>query len=742
MKEKFDITGMGCAACSARIEKGVSKMPGMTKCQVNLLTNSMEVEYDSAQLTSEQIVAEVDNLGYGAKSTAGAADGGEGSEDDEDSHPSGSGFKEISIGREADQLKRRFGISLIFMVPLFYISMGHMFGWPLPFTVTGHTDPLFVILCGILALPIIIVNYKYYTTGFGMLFRGSPNMDTLIAVGSAAAVVLLYFESAAMILTLVTLGKYLQARAERKTGEAINKLIALAPSTLHVIRDGDELEVPIEAVRKGETVIARPGETIGVDGIILTGSTAVDQSAITGESIPVDKMVGDEIIAGTINERGYITYEAVKVGSDTTISKIVSLVEEAASSKAPISRLADKVSGIFVPTVIAIAIVAAVIWTIFGPSITFAVTIGISVLVISCPCALGLATPVAIMVATGKGASMGVLVKSAEALETLHKVDAIVFDKTGTLTQGKPAVTDLVTLNSASKEELLQITASLENLSEHPLGRAVCKRAADEGMTLSSAEDFDYVFGRGIKGTIDGTTYYAGNIKFIAENCNSTDKNDVLDRYIEQLQGQGKTLIILASSKEVMGIVAMADRLNITAREALEAIRGFGIEEVLLTGDNQRTGEAIARQLGIDKVYAEVLPDGKEAVIRGLQEEGKIVAMVGDGVNDAPAIMRADVGLAVGAGTDIAIEAADMVIMRNDLNDVFKAIKLSKATLANIKMSLFWAFFYNVLGIPVAAGVLYPLLELTLNPMIAAAAMSLSSVCVVTNALLLKRKNI
>lgn len=741
MKEKFDITGMGCAACSARIEKGVSKMPGMTKCQVNLLTNSMEVEYDGAQLTSEQIVAEVDNLGYGAKSTSGDGSASDGEEED-DSHPGGGGFKEISIGREADQLKRRFFISLVFMVPLFYVSMGHMLGLPLPFTVTGHTDPLFVILCGILALPIIVINYKYYTVGFGMLFRGSPNMDTLIAVGSAAAVVLLYFESAAMILTLVTLGKYLQARAERKTGEAINKLIALAPPTLHVIRDGEELEVPIEAVRKGETVIARPGETIGVDGIILTGSTAVDQSAITGESIPVDKTVGDEVIAGTVNERGHITYEAVKVGSDTTISKIVTLVEEAASSKAPISRLADKVSGIFVPTVIGIAIVSAIIWSIFGPSLTFAVTIGISVLVISCPCALGLATPVAIMVATGKGASMGILVKSAEALETLHKVDTIVFDKTGTLTQGKPTVTDLVTLNDSSKEELLQITASLENLSEHPLGRAVCKRATEKGMTFSAVEDFDYVFGRGIKGTIDETIYFAGNIKFIAENCNSTDKNDVLDRYIEQLQGQGKTLIILASSKEVMGIVAMADRLNITAREALEAIRGFGIEEVLLTGDNQRTGEAIARQLGIDKVYAEVLPDGKEAVIRGLQEEGKVVAMVGDGINDAPAIMRADVGLAVGTGTDIAIEAADMVIMRNDLNDVFKAVKLSKATLSNIKMSLFWAFFYNVLGIPIAAGVLYPLLQLTLNPMIAAAAMSLSSVCVVSNALLLKRKNI
>ncbi|MEG1469296.1 MAG: heavy metal translocating P-type ATPase [Anaerovoracaceae bacterium] len=733
MKEKFNITGMGCAACSARIEKGINKMTGVTKAQVNLLTNTMEVEYDGGQITSQEIINEVDELGYGATS---------GESDEDEDHPSNKIGQEVTIGSEADGLKKRFLISLVFMLPLFYLSMGHMMNWPMPMEVTGHMDPWFLLVQGILALPIVIVNYKYYTVGLFMLAKKSPNMDSLIAIGSLASLVLFYFESAAMILTLVTLGKYLEARAKKKTGEAINKLIELTPDTIHVLRDGEELEIPIESVRIGETVVIRPGETIGVDGIILTGETSVDQSAITGESMPVDKSQGEEIIAGTVNQKGYITYEATKVGKDTTLAKIIELVEEAASSKAPISQLADKVSSIFVPVVICIAVVAAVIWSIIESDINFAINIGISVLVISCPCALGLATPVAIMVATGKGAGEGILIKSAEALETLHNIDAIVFDKTGTITQGKPSVTDIVTFNQADKGDLLKICASLENQSEHPLGKAVCKNAEEKGISMVEVTNFQYTFGKGIYGEILGKGYFAGNLPYIEGTIQNISNLDSLKEYVNTLQNQGKTLIIVSDDTIVLGIIALADKIKVTAKDALESIRKMGIKEVLLTGDNKNTGQAIGKQVGIEEIVAEVLPDEKEKVIRDLQENGYKVAMVGDGINDAPAIMRADVGMAIGAGTDIAIEAADIVLMGDDLADVGKAIKLSRATITNIKRSLFWAFFYNILGIPVAAGVLYPAFAITLNPMIAAAAMSLSSVCVVTNALLLKRKNL
>ena len=733
MKEKFNISGMGCAACSARIEKGISKMNGVSSASVNLLTNSMEVNFDQGKLTSEQIIGQVTELGYGATTSSDIED------DDGETHPTNKIGQEITIGKEEGEMKKRFFISLVFMVPLFYLSMGYTMGWPMPFQINGRMDILFVIVQIILTLPIVIVNYKYYKVGFFMLAKKSPNMDSLIAIGSVAALILFYFDSAAMILTLVTLGKYLEARAKKKTGEAINALLALAPETISVIRDGEEFVVPLGSVRVDEIVIARPGETIGVDGIIVSGETTVNQAAITGESMPVDKIIGDEIVAGTVNQNGYVTYKAVKVGKDTTLSKIINLVEEAASSKAPISKLADKVSSIFVPVVILIAIAAAVIWAIAGKDFTFVANIGISVLVISCPCALGLATPVAIMVATGKGASEGILIKSAETLETLHNIDTMVFDKTGTVTEGNPEVIDMIVFEGNEKSELLKIAGSLELQSEHPIGKAVYKKSLEEKIVLKDVKNFKYVFGKGISGELDDQKYFAGNPEYIRETIPLSSE---IEKSINQLQSEGKTLIVVASDKQIVGVISLADKVKNSAKEALENIGKFKIDVILLTGDNKLAAESIGRQLGIKNVIAEVLPDKKEAIIRELQNQGKKVAMVGDGINDAPAIMRADVGIAIGAGTDIAIETADMVLMRDELLDVEKAIKLSKATIINIKRSLFWAFFYNVLGIPIAAGILYPFIGLTLNPMIAAAAMSLSSVSVVTNALLLKKKKI
>ena len=730
MKQKYDVTGMGCAACSARIEKGISKMEGVESINVNLLTNSMEVVFDEGVLSSKDIMDEVAALGYGATE--------EGTKTQVDETDPTQERRNV-IDQEEAKLRKRFLTSIIFAVPLFVISMfmGVQELFPSQEAVT--------ITCAALTIPIIVVNFKFYKVGIPMLLKGAPNMDSLIAVGTIASILLLYFDSVGMILTLVTLGKWMEARAKKKTTDALEGLMSLTPATVSVIRDGEELVVPTSAVRTGETVIARPGETIAVDGIVVSGETSVNQAAITGESIPVEITIGDKVVGGTLNIDGYITYEATEVGSDTVLSKIIGLVEEASSSKAPISRLADKVSGIFVPVVIGIAVLTIGIWAaVTGLSgeidWTHAFVCGISVLVISCPCALGLATPVAIMVGTGRGAREGIIIKSAEALENLGKIDTIVFDKTGTITEGKPAVTDVVALDNMTEMQILSMAASLEAPSEHPLGKAICKHAEELGVDVEAVEDFKYTFGKGIEAKIKGIRYFAGNKRYIEELVGEIPV--AIDASLSQLQKSGKTTILVADEQKLIGLIALADELKNTSVEAITMIGRLGIEQVMLTGDNQVTADTISRQVGITKVYANVLPADKEAVIRELQNEGKLVAMVGDGVNDAPAITRADVGIAIGAGTDIAIDAADLVVMGSDLLEVEKAIKLSNATVKNIKLSLFWAFFYNIICIPLAAGALYPAFGILLNPMIAAGAMSLSSVCVVTNSLRLRKKKI
>ncbi len=730
MKKKYDVTGMGCAACSARIEKGISKMEGVESINVNLLTNSMEVIFDEETVTSQAIMNEVAALGYGATEEGTKVQTEEVNSSEE---------RRSVIDQEEAKLRKRFIISVIFAVPLFVISMfmGVHALFPSEAAVT--------LTCAVLTIPIIIVNFKFYKIGIPMLFRGAPNMDSLIAVGTIASLMLLYFDSVGMILTLVTLGKWMEARAKKKTTDALEGLMSLTPETVSVIRDGEELIVPTAAVRTGETVIARPGETIAVDGIVLSGETSVNQAAITGESIPVDIAEGDKVVGGTLNIDGYITYQATEVGGDTVLSQIIGLVEEASSSKAPISRLADKVSGVFVPVVIGIALVTVAVWAIvtgLSGQIDWnhALTCGISVLVISCPCALGLATPVAIMVGTGRGAREGIIIKSAEALENLGKIDTVVFDKTGTVTEGKPAVTDIITFGEQSEAEIVKIAAGLEAQSEHPLGKAICLYAEEQNIKPADTEDFKYVFGKGIEGKIDGKRHFAGNKKHIEGTIGQIQS--AIDKELSALQKMGKTTILIADEENLLGIIALADEIKKTSVEAITMIGSLGIEQVMLTGDNQVTADTISRQVGITKIYANVLPADKEAVIRELQEEGKLVAMVGDGVNDAPAITRADVGIAIGAGTDIAIDAADLVLMGSDLLEVEKAIKLSRATVSNIKLSLFWAFFYNIICIPVAAGLLYPAFGILLNPMIAAGAMSLSSVCVVTNSLRLRKKKI
>ena len=757
MKKKYNITGMGCAACSARIEKNVGKLPGVESVAVNLLANNMVVTFDESQLSGERIIREVEDSGYGAEDA-----------DTEDSHSQEAGGSDQAGGRqtenhsardrarelrqlEAASMKRRFVVSLIFLIPLFYISMGHMMGMPLPsFLHEAHNPAAFYGVQFLLTVPIIIVNRKYYTVGFPMLIKGSPNMDSLIAIGSGAAVVLMYYESAGMILTLVTLGKYLETRSKGKTGDAIERLMDLAPKKATVIRDGEEFLIPVESIRVGEVVAVRPGESVAVDGIILTGETSLDQSALTGESVPVDKAAGDAVIAASINKSGYFTFEATKVGNDTTLAQIIALVEEAGSSKAPISKLADKVAGIFVPVVILIAAAAAVIWLLLGMSIDFALSIAIAVLVISCPCALGLATPVAIMVGTGRGAEKGILIKSAEVLETAGKVKAVVLDKTGTITEGKPEVTDFVLVRrgtdaeadeTALIEEFLALAASLEKPSEHPLGQAIVREAQARGVEMREAEAFSAVSGRGVEARLDGRLYYAGNAAFMKEKGVALEgglAGRSAQEALSALAEQGKTPLCFAEGQRLIGIIAVADRPKETSREAIRQLEEMGLEVIMLTGDNARTAESIRRELGITAAVAEVMPQDKEREIRRLQENGKKTAMVGDGINDAPAITRADVGIAIGAATDVAIESADVVLMKSDLLDVVKTVKLSRKTIRNIKQNLFWAFFYNVLGIPVAAGVLYPVFGFTLNPMLAAAAMSLSSVCVVTNALRLR----
>ncbi len=749
MKQKFDVTGMTCSACSAHVEKAVSKVEGVRAVTVNLLSNNMAVEYDEAAVDAPQIIHAVEDAGYGASVHS--------------AQPARQAQKPVDhVQEEISNMKFRLVVSFLFMIPLMYVSMGHMAGLPLPRWLHGNANAVsFAFTQFLLTLPILYVNRKYYKVGFKTLFKGSPNMDSLIAIGSTAAMVYgiiaiymigyglghgdsemvsrysmdLYFESAAMILALITLGKYLETRSKGKTSEAITKLMDLAPKTALVERGGTEIEIPVEEVAVGDMVIVKPGQSIPVDGEIAEGSSAVDESALTGESIPVEKHPGDRVIAATINKSGWFKFRATKVGGDTTLAQIIALVEDAANSKAPIAKLADKVSGIFVPVVIGIAVLAAAAWLVAGYSVEFALSTGIAVLVISCPCALGLATPVAIMVGTGKGAENGILIKSAEALETAHTINTVVLDKTGTITEGKPRVTDLVTAPGVEEDLLLSAAASIEKPSEHPLAEAIVEEASARGILLRGVTGFSAVAGQGIEARIDGKRFLAGNLKMMRENGVPTDG---FEQKGETLSEQGKTPLYFAAEGRMLGLVAVADTVKPTSRAAIDAFKSMGIDVVMLTGDNRRTAEAIRRQLGIDRVVAEVLPQDKEREVSAIQQTGKKVAMVGDGINDAPALTRADVGIAIGAGTDVAIESADVVLMKSDLLDAVTAIELSRAVIRNIKQNLFWAFFYNTIGIPLAAGIFFPLFGLRLNPMFGAAAMSLSSVCVVSNALRLK----
>ena len=756
MKQKFTVTGMSCAACSAHVDKAVRKLEGVSEVNVNLLGGSMTVEYDPAAESPEAIIAAVDAAGYGCALPQAAAAKG-------DARVDARAEAAKQMEEELGGMKRRFLVSLCFLVPLFYIAMGHMMGWPLPAFFHDSRNALaFAFLQFLLVLPIMYINDKYYRVGFKTLFHGAPNMDSLIAVGSAAAVIYgiaaifqigyglghgdmervehwamdLYFESAGMILTLITLGKFLETRSKGKTSQAISRLMDLAPKTATVLRDGVETEVPVEEVAVGDLILVRPGASIPVDGVVTEGSSSVDESALTGESIPVEKGPGDKVVSAAINKSGSFTFRATRVGDDTTLAQMIALVDEAASSKAPIAKLADKVAGVFVPVVMTIAAVTAIVWLIAtGGDITRALTAGVAVLVISCPCALGLATPVAIMVGTGKGAENGILIKSAQALETLHSIQTIVLDKTGTVTQGKPKVTDIQPAEGVTAEELLCVAASLEKPSEHPLAEAIVAEAEERNIPLAPAEGFQALHGRGVQADLQGSAFLAGNRAMMEEN--GVDLGTHLAA-ADALAENGRTPLYFAQDGKLLGVIAVADTVKPTSAAAISAFRHLGIDVVLLTGDNKRTADAIGRELGVSTVIAEVLPQDKERVIADLQAQGKKVAMVGDGINDAPALARADVGLAIGAGTDVAIESADIVLMKSDLMDAVTAVELSKATIRNVKENLFWAFCYNSIGIPLAAGVFFPILGWQLSPMFGAAAMSLSSVSVVSNALRLK----
>lgn len=747
MKQKFDVTGMTCSACSAHVEKSVSKLEGVQCVNVNLLQNSMVVEYDDNALGTTDIIHAVESGGYGA-SVQGETKTQE--------------TPKNVAAEEMHHMKRRLIASFCFLIPLFYISMGHMMGAPLPAILLGDENVMIFALTQLfLTIPVLIINKKYFVVGFKALWNKAPNMDSLIALGSAASVIYsvfaiysmayamghgdlmtahhygmeLYFESAAMILTLITVGKYMEIRSKGKTSEAISKLMDLAPKTATVLRGGVEQEIPVEEVVTGDTIIVKPGQRIPVDGKIIEGFSAVDESAITGESIPVEKQVDDTVIGATVNKSGYFRMTATRVGKDTTLSQIIALVEEAGASKAPIAKLADKVSGVFVPVVITIAVLAAVIWFVAGNQpFSFALSIGIAVLVISCPCALGLATPTAIMVGTGKGAEYGILVKSAESLEIAHQVQTVVLDKTGTLTEGKPVVTDVVLAKGILRNRLLKQAAAVEALSEHPLAEAIVAYAKEKEVAFEKAENLTATAGQGVEADVAGKHILAGNLKMMQERGIQLGE---WEAKAVELAEAGKTPLFFAENETFLGIVALADTLKPTSKAAVDAFHQMGIEVVMLTGDNKRTAEAIARELDI-QVIAEVLPQDKEREVRRLQEQGKKVAMIGDGINDAPALMRADVGVAIGAGTDVAMESADIILMKSDLMDAVTAIELSHATIRNIKENLFWAFFYNACGIPLAAGVFYPFLEWKLNPMFAAAAMSFSSAFVVGNALRLR----
>ena len=737
MTEQFAVTGMTCAACSAHVEKAVSRLSGVQSAPVNLMLGSMTVTYDEKAVTESDIIAAVKAAGYGA-SPASQTDQGQLRRD-----------QDAALRRR----KKHLIWSVVFLVPLFYLSMGHMMGLPLPQVL--HMHPL-LLACLQLALviPILILNRNYFTVGFSRLVKLSPNMDSLVAVGAAAGLVYsliemgllaagqvsgmpdLYFESAGMILTLVTVGKYLEERSRGKTTGAISALLALAPESAVVRRQGQELTIPTEEIVAGDTVIVRQGGRIPVDGVITDGHAAVDESAITGESLPVEKVPGDAVTSATVTSSGYLELRATRVGGDTTLSQIIRLMEEAASSKAPISRLADRISGIFVPAVMAISLTAALLWAfVGGMDVHFCLSIAIAVLVISCPCALGLATPVAIMVGTGQAAQQGILIKSAESLELLHKVQTVVLDKTGTVTMGQPRVTDILCASGVTEEELLCVAASAEKPSEHPLAHAIVEESQARHIPLCPVSGFRSVPGGGIQATLSGEAVLAGNAGYLAQNGVSLA---AMEADAHRLAEDGKTPLFFAESGHLLGCIAVADVVKPDSAKAIAALRRMGRRVVLLTGDNQRTANAIARQIGVDQVIAQVLPQDKAKCVAQLQQQGQRVAMVGDGVNDAPALAQADVGLAIGAGTDIAIESADVVLMKSSLLDIPAAMDLSRAVLRNIKQNLFWAFFYNSIGIPVAAGVLYPALHLTLNPMLAAAAMSLSSVCVVSNALRLR----
>ena len=753
MKEKFDVTGMTCSACSSRVEKCVSKLEGVNEVSVNLLTNSMQVEFNDAVIQEQGIIDAVVHAGYGASV--------QGKKKASDTRESLKENKKNPVQEHMEYMKKRTIWSFIFLIPLMYVSMGHMIGLPLPGFLHGTLNAVgFAMTQFLLCIPVIYINRAYYTKGFSTLLHGAPNMDTLIAVGSAASLVYgvfaiyrmgyglgvqdmdlvnrylhdLYFESAVMILALINIGKYLEARSKGKTSEAINKLMDMAPKTAFAERNGTVVEIPAEEIQIGDILQVKPGSSVPADGVVLEGVTSIDEAAITGESIPVQKVPGDSVIAATMNKAGFFRMKASKVGDDTTFSQIIRLVEDASASKAPIAKIADKIAGVFVPIVMTIALITAAVWLLAGAEFEFALSCAISVLVISCPCALGLATPVAIMVGTGKGAENGILIKSGEALEVTHNIQSVVLDKTGTITQGKPAVTDIHGVKTDSKE-LLKIAAAMEKKSEHPLAEAVLAKAEEEKISLPEALEFSAVAGMGIEAVIEGKKYYAGNLRLMKEK--GIDCTGIKD-YLETLTGEGKTPLLFADEKELLGVVGAADIVKPTSAQAIRELKKMGIQVIMLTGDNERTAKAIQRQLDIDTVIAEVLPQDKEREVAKLQENGQKVAMVGDGINDAPALARADVGIAIGAGTDVAIESADIVLMKNDLLDVVTAISLSKAVIRNIKENLFWAFFYNVCGIPLAAGVFYTALGLKLSPMFGAAAMSLSSLFVVSNALRLR----
>lgn len=746
-KQLLDITGMSCSACSSRIEKVVNKMQGVEQMNVNLLKNNAHVTFDESVVDEKAIIARIEKLGFGARVHA--------------ANVAAPVPQQDTAAQEMEEMRQRLIGSLLFAGLVFYQHMGRMWGWPLPSFILGQENELINALLQMLwCIPVLFIDRKYFIHGVRNLLSGAPNMDSLIAVGSGASFIYglysvfgmayafghncldllpgfadaLYFEASAVILALVTVGKFMEARAKSHTSDAIKALMNLTPKTALVERHGLQGEIPVEEVVTGDVLIVKSGASVPVDGKIIEGSAALDESALTGESLPVDKTIGDKVIGGTINRSGYFKMEATAIGADTALAKIIALVDEATSSKAPIAKLADKVSGYFVPAVIGIAVLAAVVWLVLGASWHFALTIAISVLVISCPCALGLATPTAIMVGTGRGAKSGILIKSATALETAHKIDTVILDKTGTITAGKPVVTDILPIK-ITENELLAFAAGLEKLSEHPLGEAIVAAAEAKQLVLPEAGNYKQIPGQGVTAELAGAECAAGNLKLL--EALNVDVSSLMDQY-DKLAAQGKTPLYFVRAGELLGCIAVADTVKPTSREAIGKLQAMGLRVLMLTGDNQATAEAIRAQVGVDEAVAQVLPQDKEAVIRKLQQEGHIVAMVGDGINDAPALARADIGIAIGAGTDIAIEAADMVLIKSDLLDVAKAICLSRSVMTNIKENLFWAFIYNAVGIPFAAGVFYTAFGWLLNPLIAAAAMSCSSVSVVTNALRLR----